>query len=569
MFVGDIKKDFYGELIGKRILLLVNHDVDAICACRILHCLLRADSVVYTLVPIEGIKDLETAYKENSDQVKCVVLINCGGNIDIVEALQPEEDVKFFILDSHRPFDVCNVYNNTQVFLVSNEEDGIPEFDQIFRDDESEEENEESEGSGEEESRQAKRRRLGEEAILKRRERRLWEENRNRIMFEYTQFSYYGRSSAVEMFELAWKLSKDDNEMLWWCIVGVTEQLLMGKIENQQYVLETGNLQNHVARLSQHQNMPDDDFGNDEIQRLCPKLKITYTKDLLLALYRHWTVESSLRYSVYPSCKLRLWTLKGEKKMNELLVEMGLPLAQSRQKFSSMDLDLRQEFHSKMEKMGEKYEMDGIVYASFTLQHGFRGRYCAADVVYAMLALLEHTGKDRLPADCFMDALDCLSRNKRDVLEDGIEKAKKLLMCIFRHVQSMLEMRLVISAGPFLYMVLQEGSIDVKMFSRPHSLALLAQFALQAYVAVSRNKKAHGLPMVASAPLDPSEGTCLVVGVPPVSEDSPKNFFGKAFEQAAIKIRARMTMDCFDTSIVQLKTDDRAKFFDALTTLLS
>lgn len=64
----------------------------------------------------------------------------------------------------------------------------------------SEEENEDGSdaGSGDEdgaeESRQAKRRRLGEEAILKRRERRLWKEKRDRLMFDYTQFSYYGHS---------------------------------------------------------------------------------------------------------------------------------------------------------------------------------------------------------------------------------------------------------------------------------------------------------------------------------------------------------------------------------------
>ena len=32
-------------------------------------------------------------------QVKHVVLINCGANFDIIEALQPEEFVKFYICD--------------------------------------------------------------------------------------------------------------------------------------------------------------------------------------------------------------------------------------------------------------------------------------------------------------------------------------------------------------------------------------------------------------------------------------------------------------------------------------
>lgn len=48
-------------------------------------------------------------------QIKYVVLVNCGGTIDIVDALQPEENVVFFVIDSHKPTDVCNVYNNGQV----------------------------------------------------------------------------------------------------------------------------------------------------------------------------------------------------------------------------------------------------------------------------------------------------------------------------------------------------------------------------------------------------------------------------------------------------------------------
>lgn len=49
-------------------------------------------------------------------QIKYVILINCGGTIDIVENLEPEEHVVFFIADSHRPTDVCNIYSlNDQV----------------------------------------------------------------------------------------------------------------------------------------------------------------------------------------------------------------------------------------------------------------------------------------------------------------------------------------------------------------------------------------------------------------------------------------------------------------------
>ena len=56
--------------------------------------------------------------------------------------------------------------------------------------------------------------RFDETAILKRRERRIWEEKRTKILFEYQQFSGYGSSTALLMYELAWKMSRDTNDLV-------------------------------------------------------------------------------------------------------------------------------------------------------------------------------------------------------------------------------------------------------------------------------------------------------------------------------------------------------------------
>lgn len=45
----------------------------------------------------------------------------------------------------------------------------------------------------------AKRRRLNEEAIMKRRERRLWEDNRNKLMFDYSQFTYHAKAVRLSL----------------------------------------------------------------------------------------------------------------------------------------------------------------------------------------------------------------------------------------------------------------------------------------------------------------------------------------------------------------------------------
>ncbi|XP_059621894.1 cell division control protein 45 homolog [Phlebotomus argentipes] len=556
MFIDDLGRDFYGRLVGKRVLVIVNYDIDALCASRILQALFQNDHILYSIVPIMGISGLQRTYTEHREDAKNILLVNCGGCIDILETLQPEEDATFFICDSHRPYDVCNIYNDGQIKILGkpSEDEGIPEFETIFRDSDSEESD--SENEDEEEGEQMTRMQKFEAKMEKQRQRRVWETDRNRIMFEYSQFSYYGRSSALQLFELAWRLSKDSLDILWWAIVGVTEQLVMGKIESAAYTLECNQIQSHVSRLTNK-------ASDNTIQTA---VRITFENDLHLAMYRHWSVQDSLRHSIYSACKMRLWTLHGEKRLQELLVEMGLPLVQARQTFSSMDLVLRQEFYGMIEKLAEKYDLTDLIYGSFTLHYGYRHRYSAADYVYSLLANLESVGADRLPEQCFLEAMDSLERVNRGKLHGGIERAKQLLVGILRHVQGHLEMRQVRSAGPFLYYTLTEES---NLFCCPYSLTLLTQFILRAHVSASRSRRAPDMPLVASCPVDVERGICLMIGIPPTREDSPKNLFGRAFEQAALKSSATISPDFFDTACIQIKRDDQQRFLDALTVLLS
>ncbi|XP_018560967.1 cell division control protein 45 homolog [Anoplophora glabripennis] len=561
MYIEDLKTDFYEFLTGKRIFLMIHYDIDSICTCKILQSLLKYKHILYTLAVIRGIEDLKTAYRENCNDVKYFILINCGGTIDIVEELEAEDDVIFFILDSHKPTDLCNIYSITQVRLLMSPEDDslVPDFHDVFREESDEDTEGDDEDSEDGESQVAKRRRMDEAAINKRREKRLWEDNKKKLMFDYSQFTYYTRASAIYMFDLAWKLNRDDKESLWLTIVALTEQMLLGKIENTQYTLEMGTLQSHATRL--HNKTSDTD--------VLTSLKITFERDLRLCLYRHWTVESSLKYSMFTAVKLKLWSLKGDKRLHELLADMGFPLVQSRQAFRTMDLQLRKEFHSTLERLSEKYGLQDISYVSFTLQYGYRNKYCASDIVFALLAILEASPRGKNPDELFNLALDCLSRNKKEVIDNAIERAKLIMKTLFKTVQSALDMKQIIIAGPFIYYIIQEGCLDWYMFSHPHILLLLAHFVLKAYVAMSRKSKASTLPLVLSAPKNIDGGTCILLGIPPLCENSPKNFFGKAFAQAAERINCDASCDFFDTSYFEIHVKDRTRFFDALTALLS
>lgn len=146
-------------------------------------------------------------------------------------------------------------------------------------------------------------------------------------------------------------------------------------------------------------------------------------------------------------------------------------------------------------------------------------------------------------------ALDCLSRTKSEVLNNAIDRAKVISKTLFKTVQSALDMKQIITAGPFVYYIIQEvgmslhfalvqpvliiflsydhilhfkGCLDWYMFSHHHILYLLAHFILRAYVTMSRNRKASTLPLIVSAPKNLESGTCIVLGIPPLCENSPK-----------------------------------------------
>uniref|UniRef100_A0A9J7XR06 CDC45 cell division cycle 45 homolog (S. cerevisiae) n=2 Tax=Cyprinus carpio TaxID=7962 RepID=A0A9J7XR06_CYPCA len=535
MFVTDIRKEFYDVVVNQRVALFVSPDIDALCACKVLQALFHCDQVQYTLVPVAGWQDLGTAFMEHKEQYQYFVLINCGANVDLLETLQPEEDSVFFICDTHRPVDVVNVYNDTQIKLLIKQDDdlGVPSYDDIFRDDEEDEEGDgddsgnESDGSAEP---SGKRRRYDEDALERRierqRARREWEARRSLIMNITITPSY----TSLVMFELAWVMSKDTKDMLWWSVIGVTDQWVHDKIPHMKYVTDIATLQRHVSR---HNHRNEDEENSLSID--C--MRITFEYDLRLVLYQHWSLYESICNSCYTSCSFKLWSINGQKKLQEFLADMGLPLKQVRQKFNSMDMSIKENLREVIEESANKFSMKDIRVQTFAVNFGFKNRFLASDVVHAAAALLENVEKDEMPTDNFIKALDCLSRSNLERLHLGIDLAKKKLKAIQQTVASCICTNLILSQGPFLYCHLLEGTPDVKLFSKPLALTLLCKYLLK------------------------FSCVCVFCFI--------RSFFGRAFEKAAESTSSRTLHDHFDTSVIELKMEDRGKFLDALITLLS
>ena len=62
---------------------------------------------------------------------------------------------------------------------------------------------------------------------------------------------------------------------------------------------------------------------NDEAPVSINCLRIHFDNELQLMLYRHWSLFESILHTPTTACKFRVWTMKGKKRLQEFLADMG------------------------------------------------------------------------------------------------------------------------------------------------------------------------------------------------------------------------------------------------------
>lgn len=139
------------------------------------------------------------------------------------------------------------------------------------------------------------------------------------------------------LFDLAWKAAKDNNDLLWWSLIGLTDQFVNAKIDRETYERKVVDIHPHVLRHNHRpaaaggvtagavgagpaNNAPG---GSSEDLMSVNALKIVQIDDLNMVLLRHWTILESINHSIDLACLFKMWTSKGKKKLNEFLADLG------------------------------------------------------------------------------------------------------------------------------------------------------------------------------------------------------------------------------------------------------
>lgn len=124
---------------------------------------------------------------------------------------------------------------------------------------------------------------------------------------------------------------------------------------------------------------------NDRSIRLSPEFRFM--------LIRHWSLYDSMLHSSYLGTKLRLYSEHGKKKLHKLLAKMGFSLAQCRQTYTHMDMDLKRSLREKIQSVSRLYGLEELVKDSFVRSWGWKAVLSATDVGTIVGSILE-IGRD-------------------------------------------------------------------------------------------------------------------------------------------------------------------------------
>ena len=216
---------------------------------------------------------------------------------------------------------------------------------------------------------------------------------RDRRKYTATLEKYYAGGSTYSepissiLYSLAEDLGREDNDLLWYAIVGVSSLELYGRSMTGVGIsasLDAGGsagwggqrgerirqaFRDEVRRL----NPPDPnetsrENGRGESSGVIPTTARSPTDNSIrlspeprFLMIRHWSLYDSMLHSPYLASRLHIWSDVGRKRLHKLLAKMGVSLSQCKQSYTHMDMDLKRGLRERLLTYAPMYGLDGLV----------------------------------------------------------------------------------------------------------------------------------------------------------------------------------------------------------------
>ena len=346
----------------------------------------------------------------------------------------------------------------------------------------------------------------------------------------------YSEPVSSMLYSLASELGREDNDLLWMAIVGVTSMELYGRSSAGIAVPARGSearpgsgwlgmrgarirqlLRDEVRRLNPPDPTKPENAGIIPTTARSPEdTSIRLSPEPKFLLIRHWSLYDSMLHSPYLFSRLKIWSESGLKRLHKLLAKMGVSLVQCKQSYTHMDMMLKRELRAKLLKYASLYNLDELVPTidtdgpdrggskdgwGFVRSWGWRATLSAQDVGVVVGALLEVgksppglssssepgatqssqdvmlAGVDSNPSEewlpRFWEAYDALE--DIEALKAGLPTAQYLHKAIFTTGTTILKKKQITHLRAFRMCVVKSGTApDAALFNHPGALTKLA-----------------------------------------------------------------------------------------------
>ncbi|KAF2036674.1 CDC45-like protein [Setomelanomma holmii] len=209
------------------------------------------------------------------------------------------------------------------------------------------------------------------------------------VLDKYYQLgASYSEPVSSLVYALASELGREDNDLLWNAIVGVSSLELYGRT-GSGVGLNPLSAAGGSAGWNGNRGEQIRSVFRDEVRRLNPvtdpsgvardasmgdasgviptSARSATDKSIRLSpeprflLLRHWSLYESMLHSPYLSAKLHIWSDAGQKRLAKLLAKMGVSLSECKQRYTHMDMDLKRGLRERLLKFAPQYGLDGLV----------------------------------------------------------------------------------------------------------------------------------------------------------------------------------------------------------------
>lgn len=209
-----------------------------------------------------------------------------------------------------------------------------------------------------------------------------------KVLDKYYQLgTSYSEPVSSLVYSLASELGREDNDLLWNAIVGVSSLELYGRTgsgvglnplsaaggsagwngdrgERIRSVLrdEVRRLNPSDSRdLAREASMGDSTGAIPTSARSATDKSIRLSPEPRFLLLRHWSLYESMLHSPYLSARLHIWSDAGRRRLDKLLAKMGVSLTQCKQNYTHMDMELKRGLRERLLKFAPVYGLDGLV----------------------------------------------------------------------------------------------------------------------------------------------------------------------------------------------------------------